>query len=103
MKKFPFAFSIHPGEILLTEFMQPLGLTAYRLAKELHISAPRINDIIRSKRGITADTSLRLSRYFGNSAQFWMNLQSGHDLWLAAQNKSVIKSISKVKPHQKAA
>ena len=103
MTTIPFAFSIHPGEILLTEFMQPLGLTAYRLAKELHISAPRVNDIIRSKRSITADTSLRLSRYFGNSAQFWMNLQSGHDLWLAAQKKSNLKSISKVKPHQKAA
>ena len=103
MTTIPFAFSIHHGEILLTEFMQPLGITAYRLAKELHISAPRVNDIIRCKRGISADTSLRLSRYFGNSAQFWMNLQSGHDLWLAAQKKSSFKSISKVKPHPKAA
>ncbi len=89
MDKIPFAFSIHPGEILLTEFMEPLGLSAYRLAKELHISAPRVNDLVRGKRGITADTALRLSRYFGNSAQFWIGLQSGHDLWLASQSKSL--------------
>jgi addiction module HigA family antidote len=95
----PFAFSIHPGEILLTEFMEPLGLTAYRLAKELHISAPRVNDLVRGKRGITADTALRLSRYFGNSAQFWIGLQSGHDLWVASKSKA----LNRVKPRQQAA
>jgi len=99
MANIPFAFSIHPGEILLTEFMEPLGLTAYRLSKELHISTPRVNDLVRGKRGITADTALRLSRYFGNSAQFWLGLQSGHDLWVASRDKSW----SKVKPRQKAA
>ena len=99
MDTIPFAFSIHPGEILLTEFMQPLGLTSYRLAKELHISAPRVNDLVRGKRGITADTALRLSRYFGNSAQFWIGLQGGHDLWVASRSKSW----SRVKPHSKAA
>lgn len=99
MNNLPFAFSIHPGEILLTEFMEPLGLTAYRLAKELHISVPRVNDLVRGKRGITADTALRLSRYFGNSAQFWLGLQSGHDLWVASR----AKSWSKVKPREKAA
>ena len=56
MDTIPFAFSIHPGEILLAEFMEPLGLTAYRLAKELHISIPRVNDLVRGKRAITADT-----------------------------------------------
>ena len=99
MNNIPFAFSIHPGEILRSEFMEPLGLTAYRLAKELHISAPRVNDLVRGKRGVTADTALRLSRYFGNSAQFWIGLQSGHDLWVASRNKAV----NKVKPRQKAA
>jgi len=99
MDSIPFAFSVHPGEILLTEFMEPLGLTAYRLAKELHISAPRVNDLVRGKRGITADTALRLSRYFGNSAQFWIGLQSGHDLWIASKSKS----LSKVKPRQQVA
>jgi addiction module HigA family antidote len=99
MDQIPFAFSIHPGEILLTEFMEPLGLTAYRLAKGLHISAPRVNDLVRCKRSITADTALRLARYFGNSAQFWIGLQSGHDLWLASRSKT----INKVKPRQQAA
>jgi antitoxin HigA-1 len=99
MDSIPFAFSIHPGEILLTEFMEPLGLTAYRLAKDLHISIPRVNDLVRGKRGITADTALRLSLYFGNSAQFWIGLQSGHDLWVAARSKS----LNKVKPREKAA
>jgi addiction module HigA family antidote len=99
MDKIPFAFSIHPGEILRTEFMDPLGLSAYRLAKELHISAPRVNDLVRGKRGITADTALRLSRYFGNSAQFWIGLQSGHDLWVAAKSKP----LNKIRPRQQAA
>jgi addiction module HigA family antidote len=99
MTGMPFAFSIHPGEILQEEFMEPLGLTAYRLAKELHISAPRVSDLIKGKRGITADTALRLSRYFGNSAEFWIGLQSGYDLWTAAQEGSW----SKVKPRKKAA
>ena len=99
MDNIPVAFSIHPGEILLSEFMEPLGLTAYRLAKDLHISAPRVNDLVRGKRGITADTALRLARYFGNSAQFWLGLQSGHDLWIASRSKSW----SRVKPRMKAA
>ena len=98
MSNFPFAFSIHPGEILRTEFMEPLGLSAYRLAKDLHISAPRINDLVHGKRGITADTALRLSRYFENSAQFWIGLQSGHDLWAASRNRA----FRRVKPCQKA-
>jgi addiction module HigA family antidote len=99
MDQIPFAFSIHPGEILRSEFMEPLGLTAYRLAKELHISVPRVNDLVRGKRGITADTALRLSRYFRNSAQFWIGLQSGHDLWVASKDRSVMR----VKPRQEAA
>jgi addiction module HigA family antidote len=99
MSDIPFGFSIHPGEILLTDFMEPLGLTAYRLAKDLRTSVPRINDLVRGKRGITADTALRLSRYFGNSPQFWIGLQDGYDLWLAARNKSW----NKVKPRDQAA
>jgi addiction module HigA family antidote len=99
MDTIPLAFSIHPGEILRTEFMEPLGLSSYRLAKELHISAPRVNDLVRDKRGITADTALRLSRYFGNSAQFWIGLQSGHDLWVASRSKS----LNKIRPRQQAA
>ena len=59
MKNIPFAFSIHPGDILKTEFMEPLGLSSYRLAKHLHVSAPRVNDLVRGKRSITADTAMR--------------------------------------------
>jgi addiction module HigA family antidote len=99
MEKIPFAYSIHPGDILKTEFMEPLGLSSYRLAKELHVSAPRVNDLVRGKRSITADTAMRLSRYFGTSAQLWLGLQMDHDLWVAAKNKS----LSKVKPRAKAA
>jgi addiction module HigA family antidote len=76
-------FAIHPGEILKEEFMTPLSLTAYRLAKELHVPAPRVNDIVRGKRSITADTAIRLGIYFGLPAQFWMNLQNDYDLRLA--------------------
>jgi addiction module HigA family antidote len=99
MNRLPHAFSIHPGELLLTEFMEPLGLTAYRLSKELGISVPRVNDLVRGKRGITADTALRLGRYFGNSAEFWLGLQTGYDLWVASKGKSW----TKVKPRELAA
>jgi addiction module HigA family antidote len=83
--------------------MEPLGLTAYRLAKELHISAPRVNDLVRDKRGIAADTALRLGRYFGNSTQFRIGLQSGHVLWVASGSKPRSKSLHKVKPRPQAA
>ena len=74
---------IHPGEILLEEFLGPLGLTQYRLAKSIAVPPRRINDLVHGKRAITADTALRLARFFGNSAQFWMNLQSRYDLEVA--------------------
>ena len=71
---------IHPGEILREEFMKPMGLTEYRLAEDLSVPPRRINEIFHEKRAITADTAIRLSRYFGNSARFWINLQSRYDL-----------------------
>ncbi len=71
---------IHPGEILLEEFLEPMGLSQYRLAKDISVPARRINEIVHGKRGITADTALRLARYFGTSERFWMNLQTRHDL-----------------------
>jgi addiction module HigA family antidote len=74
---------IHPGEILREEFLAPLNLSANALAIALGVPAPRINDIVRERRGITADTALRLARYFGVSAEFWMGLQADHDLRLA--------------------
>jgi len=73
-------WNIHPGEILREEFLKPLALTPYRLAKEVHVPPPRINDIVLEKRGITADTAVRLARYFGTSAEFWMNAQAFYDV-----------------------
>ena len=71
---------IHPGEILLEEFLKPLRLSQYRIARDLSVPPRRINEIVHGKRGITADTALRLGRYFGTSARFWLNLQSRYDL-----------------------
>lgn len=71
---------IHPGEILLEEFLKPLDLTQYRLAKSLSVPPRRINEIVQGKRAITADTALRLARFFGNSERFWLNLQTTYDL-----------------------
>lgn len=71
---------IHPGEILREEFLVPLHLSANALAIALGVPAPRINDVVRERRGITADTALRLARYFGTSAEFWMGLQADYDL-----------------------
>ncbi len=71
---------IHPGEVLLADFLEPLGLTQYRLAQGLSVPPRRINEIVHGKRAITADTALRLARFFGTSEQFWLNLQSWHDL-----------------------
>ena len=71
---------VHPGEILLEEFLKPLEISQYRIAKELSVAPRRINEIVHGKRAISADTALRLSYYFGNHALFWMNLQSRYDL-----------------------
>ena len=71
---------IHPGEILMEEFLKPLSISQYRLAKDIRVPARRINEIVHGKRSITADTALRLSRYFNLSERFWLNLQSRYDL-----------------------
>jgi len=74
---------IHPGEILREEFLSPLGMSAHELALALRVPATRINDIVNEKRGITADTALRLSRYFGTTPKFWMNMQASWELEVA--------------------
>jgi len=74
---------VHPGDILLHEFMQPLKLNSYRVAKELGVTAPTVNEIVRRRRAITAEMALRLSRYFGTTAQLWQNLQTQYDLEIA--------------------
>ena len=71
---------IHPGEILMEEFLKPLGISQYRLAKDINVPARRINEIVHGKRSISADTALRLSRYFNLSERFWLNLQARYDL-----------------------
>jgi len=72
--------NIHPGEVLSEEFLLPMGITAYRLSKDLEIPQTRISQILRGKRRVTADTALRLSSYFGNSAKFWLGLQDDYDI-----------------------
>jgi addiction module HigA family antidote len=72
--------NVHPGEVLLEEFLKPMGISAYRLAKDTALSQTRVSEIIRRKRSITAETALRLSKYFGNSAEFWLGLQNDYDL-----------------------
>lgn len=71
---------VHPGEILIEEFLKPLGISQYRLAKDISVPARRINEIVHGKRSISADTALRLSRYFGLSERFWLNLQTQYDI-----------------------
>ncbi|NIR51787.1 HigA family addiction module antidote protein [candidate division KSB1 bacterium] len=73
-------FPIHPGEILKEEFLDEMGITQYRLARDINVPPRRINEIVQGKRSITADTALRLGRYFGISPQFWINLQAHYDL-----------------------
>jgi len=74
---------VHPGEVLREDFLRPAGLTANALAKLLLVPAPRINDIVRERRGVSADTAMRLARYFGGDARSWLNLQAIYDLRLA--------------------
>jgi len=75
---------IHPGEILLEEFLKPMGISQNKLAMDIHVPAPRINAIVKGARAISADTALRLGRYFGTGPEFWINLQSNYDLCVAA-------------------
>ncbi len=87
--------AVHPGEVLREEFMVPMGLTSTELAAHLHTSVPRVNDIVRERRAITADTAMRLARYFGTSAKLWMGLQAEYDLDVAA---AAARDIRKIKP-----
>ena len=89
--------NIHPGEILYHEFLEPLEITAYRLSKDLKIPQTRISEIIKGNRRITADTALRLSIYFGNSAKFWLGLQNDFDIEEEKENKE--KELSEIKQH----
>ena len=92
---------IHPGETLREDFLRPLGLTASRLAIELRVPVTRVNDIVRGRRAITAETALRLARYFGTTPQFWMNLQANYELELVQEQRgSEIED--RIRPHKAA-
>lgn len=96
MKKLP---NVHPGEVLLEEFLIPLKISAYRLSVEISIPQTRISEIIKGRRRITADTAIRLSKYFGNSAKFWLGLQNDYDLEEESSEK--INEFSRIKKFNK--
>jgi antitoxin HigA-1 len=88
------AWKIHPGEILREEFLEPMRMSANELARSIHVPAPRINDIVLERRGITADSAVRLARFFGMSEEFWMNLQLQYEVRAARQRlRSAIRKI----------
>lgn len=89
-------WAVHPGEILREEFLKPLRLTSYRLAKQMRVPVPRVHDIVLEKRGITADTAVRLARVLGTSDQFWMNLQSAYELFQARTRQA--RHLEKIRP-----
>ena len=88
---------VHPGEILIEDFLKPLGITQYRLAKSIGVSQRRIGEIVSGKRSITADTALRLAKYFGTDAQSWMNLQTQYDLIISGEKiEASLKEIQRM-------
>jgi addiction module HigA family antidote len=92
----PAGWAVHPGEILREEFLEPMGISAYRLAMELRVSAPTVNDIVREKRGITPEMAARLAKYFGTSEQFWLNLQDAFAVRRVKEKYS--KELKAIKP-----
>ena len=89
---------VHPGEVLREDYLQPMGMSASALARHLHVPASRVNDIVLERRGVTADTALRLSRFFGGDAQSWLNLQSAYDLRKAELDIDAQAEIRRVQP-----
>ena len=87
---------VHPGEVLLEDFLKPLGLSQYRLAKDIGVTPIRINEIVKAKRSVTVDTAMRLSRYFGTSATLWLGLQTDYDLEIAESQRERINQEIKV-------
>lgn len=94
---------IHPGEILLQDFLEPLKMSRNALAKAIGVPAPRVNDVVLGRRGITADTALRLAAFIGTTPEFWLNLQSRYDLRVARQKKELVRNLEAIKPHTAAA
>lgn len=93
---------VHPGEVLREDYLKPMAMSASALARHLHVPASRVNDIVLERRGVTADTALRLVRFFGGDAQSWLNLQSAYDLRKAELDADVQAAIQQVEPLQPA-
>jgi addiction module HigA family antidote len=91
---------VHPGEILLQEYLKPLGISQNKLGRDLNVPAQRINDIVRGQRAVTVDTALRLARYFHTSPQFWLNLQARYDLEIAQETRLVERVIKEVRERE---
>ena len=94
-------WSLHPGEILREEFLKPMDISAYELARRLHVPVPRVNDIVLERRGISADTAVRLSRFFGTTEQFWLNLQAAFEISRVKAERG--DDIEKIQPRAAAA
>ena len=92
-------WNIHPGEILREEFLKPMGISVYALARQIHLTRSRVNDIARERRAITADSALRLARFFGTTPQFWMNMQASYEL-RKAENE-IGSKLSEIEPATK--
>ena len=89
---------VHPGEVLREDYLKPVGMSANALARQLHVPASRINDIVLERRGVSADTALRLSRFFGGDAQSWLNLQTAYDLRCAELDEALQSSVAAIHP-----
>jgi addiction module HigA family antidote len=95
------AWTLHPGEILREEYLKPLRMTAYRLARELHVPVPRINDIVLEKRAVSADTAVRLAKFFGTTEQFWLGMQSDYDAHQAKRRlRKELAEIARFRPEK---
>ncbi len=95
------AWATHPGEILKHEFLKPLRMSGYALAKAIGVTPQRVSDITLKKSGISADVAMRLGKFFGTSAEFWMNLQDSYELSIV--RKQIAKALNKIKPYRKVA
>ena len=89
---------VHPGEVLREDYLRPMDMSANALARRLHVPTSRINDIVQGRRGVTADTALRLSRFFGGDAQSWLNLQTAYDLRVAELDEALQAAVMAVQP-----
>jgi len=94
-------WNVHPGEILREDFLRPMKLSSYELAKRIHVPAPRVHDVVLEKRGITADTACRLARFFGTSEEYWMNLQTFYEVREA--KRAIASHLKKIRPRKDAA